>query len=67
MKVDWSGFIWIRFAYTMQIKSLTGSWGWISYRGVLMSLELNDSSHISLRSGCLVNFVSEVKEKINHL
>ena len=28
-----------------------------------MSLELNDSSHIIIRSGCLVNFVSEVKEK----
>ena len=28
-----------------------------------MSLELNDSSHIVIRSGCLVNFVSEVKEK----
>ena len=31
--------------------------------GRLMSLELNDSSHIKVRSGCLVNFVSEVKEK----
>ena len=28
-----------------------------------MSLELNDSFHIIIRSGCLVNFVSEVKEK----
>ena len=28
-----------------------------------MSFELNDSFHIILRSGCLVNFVSEVKEK----
>ena len=28
-----------------------------------MSLELSDSSHIVIRSGCLVNFVSEVKEK----
>ena len=28
-----------------------------------MSLELNDSSHIIIRSGCLVNFVAEVKEK----
>ena len=28
-----------------------------------MSVELNDSSHIIIRSGCLVNFVSEVKEK----
>ena len=28
-----------------------------------MSLELNDSSHIIIRSGCLVNFVSGVKEK----
>ena len=36
----------------------------ISFRGRLMSLELTDSSHIILRSGCLVNFVSEVKEKI---
>ena len=30
-----------------------------------MSLELNDSFHIIIRSGCLVNFVSEVKEKKN--
>ena len=28
-----------------------------------MSLELYDSFHIIIRSGCLVNFVSEVKEK----
>ena len=28
-----------------------------------MSFELNDSFHIIIRSGCLVNFVSEVKEK----
>ena len=28
-----------------------------------MSLELNDSFHIIIRSGCLVNFASEVKEK----
>ena len=28
-----------------------------------MSLELNDSFHIIIRNGCLVNFVSEVKEK----
>ena len=28
-----------------------------------MSLELNDSSLIIIRSGSLVNFVSEVKEK----
>ena len=28
-----------------------------------MSLELNDSSHIIIRSDCLVNFVSEVKVK----
>ena len=34
-----------------------------SYRGRLMSFELNDSSHIIIRCGCLVNFVSEVKEK----
>ena len=31
--------------------------------GRLMSLGLNDSSHIITRSGSLVNFVSEVKEK----
>ena len=29
-----------------------------------MSLELKDSFKIILRSGCLVNFVSEVKEKV---
>ena len=28
-----------------------------------MSLELNDSFYIIIRSGCLVNFVSGVKEK----
>ena len=28
-----------------------------------MSLELNDSSHIIIRSACLVNFVTEVKQK----
>ena len=28
-----------------------------------MSLELNDSFHIIIRNGCLVNFVSEGKEK----
>ena len=28
-----------------------------------MSLELNGSSHMIIRSGCLVNFVSEVEEK----
>ena len=28
-----------------------------------MSLEQNDSFHIIIRNGCLVNFVSEVKEK----
>ena len=28
-----------------------------------MSLELNDSFHIIIMSGCLVKFVSEVKEK----
>ena len=28
-----------------------------------MSLVLNDSFHIIIRSGCLVNFASEVKEK----
>ena len=28
-----------------------------------MSLELNDSFHIIIRSGCLVNVVSKVKEK----
>ena len=32
-----------------------------------MSLELNDSFHIIIRSGCLINFVSEVKEKITVL
>ena len=29
----------------------------------LVSLELNDSFHIIIRSGCLINFVSEVKQK----
>ena len=28
-----------------------------------MSLEMNDSFHIIIRSGCLINFVSEVKQK----
>ena len=29
--------------------------------GRLMSLELNDSPQLIIRSGCLVHFVSEVK------
>ena len=44
-------------------QTVQGSWELISYRGRLMSLELSDSSHIIIRSSCLVNFVSEVKEK----